>query len=111
MVKKAVDAKAKAKLLLTSLIQKIDQRAPYSNRSTHTIASKIQTQRFSIKDLKVKEPKSKPITFLYSEDIAIFDKVLKKRMKKWQKKKREKKEKDKDFTLATENNAIDIPTG
>lgn len=53
LVEKAVNAKAKAGLLPTSLIRDMDQRAPRGNRLTYTTAVRVQTQSSSMKDPRV----------------------------------------------------------
>lgn len=108
LVKKAVNAEAKTDLLPTFLIRNMDQRALHGNCPIHTIA-KAQIQSLSIKDSRVKEPKSKSLKSKlsaspHSKQPDFFEKVLKKKKKKWQKERQDKKQ---DSTPAIKVNTTD----
>ena len=61
LVKKAVDAEAKAGLRLTYYVRETDQRCLRGIRPAHTTTAKAQTQgSSSMRDLRVEEPKYKP---------------------------------------------------
>ena len=60
LVEKAVDAKAKATLRPRSYARETDQHCPWGSRPAHSTSAKAQGQGSSIKDPRVKEPRSKP---------------------------------------------------
>lgn len=68
-----------------SYIWKIDQQCAQDSRLAHTITTKVQTQKSSIKDLRAEESKlrsqkSKAISF--QQSIKNFEKARKEKKKK-----------------------------
>lgn len=87
LAKESVDAEAKAGHQPTSFVREMDQRCPRGNCSAHTTTAKAPTQGSSIRDPRVKEPKTKlqePKSSApqRSENTEAFDKKLRKDKKK-----------------------------
>lgn len=82
MVKKTVDAKAKAGLHATFYIWKVDSYCPRGKCPVYVTVTKVQNQNFSFKNFCVKEPKElKTPSLKRSEQLEASEKKF------WRKKK------------------------
>ena len=113
MVQKAVNAEVKVGLRSSAIVRDSDIHYPQGHRPFNSIVSKMQTQRTSVKELRLEEsrPKeAKPVKGKVSTPLrtnaAEFSEQNKKDKKGKKQRFREKKKRSED-TLATGNNAID----
>ena len=106
MVQKAVNAKAKAGLRSTTMVQDLNIRCPQGHRPSNNTTSKMQTQGTTVKDsFRPEEPKTKdPKSVSPCDDPAEPAKKedQQKRLKRRQERTRELKK-----TPATGDNTID----
>ena len=105
MVQKTVNAESKAGLRSSTMIRDLDIYCLRGQRPSNIIASKVQTQRITIKDSHPEEPKIKETkpTLPRAKASKPFEQARKKR-----KKKRHHERQDKEQTPASTANATEV---